>query len=70
MATGKQYWFKFLDASKMVIIEKTIEKMAIDLDIETSVLRAILFEIIATDPEINAKVMEKAKELREKYRQL
>jgi len=49
MATGKHYWFRFLDVSKVDIIEKTIDKMAIDLKIEPSILRTILFEIIATD---------------------
>ena len=69
MTTGKHYWFRFLDVSKVEIIEKTIDIMAIDLKIEPSILRAIIFEIITTDPEINAKVMEKAKELIEKYKQ-
>ncbi len=66
---GKHYWFRFLDVSKIDIIDKAINKMAIDLEIETPILRAIIFEIIATDPEINAKIMEKAKELIEKYKQ-
>jgi len=69
MAVGKHYWFRFLDVSKIDIIEKTIDIMAINLKIEPPVLRAILFEIITTDSEINAKVIEKAKELIEKYKQ-
>jgi len=69
MVAGKHYWFKYLDTNKIDIIEKTINMMAINLNVETSILRAILFEIIATDPEINSKVVEKAKELIEKYKQ-
>ena len=66
---GKHYWFRYLDVNKMEIIDKAIVKMAIDLGITPPELRALICEVVTQDPEINAKVTEKIKEILQKYKQ-
>jgi hypothetical protein len=66
---GKHYWFRYLDINKMEIIDKAIVKMAIDLGITPPELRALICEVVTQDPEINAKVTEKIKEILQKYKQ-
>jgi hypothetical protein len=43
--------------------------MAIDLGITPLSLRALICEVVTQDPEINAKVTEKIKEILQKYKQ-
>jgi hypothetical protein len=66
---GKHYWFRYIDIDKMEIIDKAIVKMATDLGITPPELRALICEVVTQDPEINAKVTEKVKELLQKYKQ-
>jgi len=58
MAIRKYWWARFSDDNIANYVEKEIQKIAIELDSDLEVLRGKIYEAIAYDPEIRAKIIE------------
>ena len=58
MVARKYWWVRFSDENIAEYVDKEIQKIAIELDSDLEVLRGRIYEAIAKDPEVKAKVIE------------
>ena len=58
MVARKYWWVRFSDENTAEYVDKEIQKIAIELDSDLEVLRGRIYEAIAKDPEVKAKVIE------------
>jgi len=58
MVARKYWWVRFSDENTAEYVDKEIQKIAIELDSDLEVLRGKIYEAIAYDPEVKAKVIE------------
>ena len=54
----KNYWAKFSIEDNIEYIDKELTKIAVDLSLDPSELRAWVFKAFIYDPEVRAKVIE------------
>jgi len=58
MVARKYWWVRFSDENTAEYVDKEIQKIAIELDSDLEVLRGKIYEAIAKDPEVRAKIIE------------
>ena len=58
MVARKYWWVRFSDENIAEYVDKEIQKIAIELDSDLEVLRGKIYEAIAKDPEVRAKIIE------------
>jgi len=58
MVARKYWWVRFSDENIAEYVDKEIQKIAIELNENLEVLRGKIYEAIAKDPEVKAKVIE------------
>ena len=58
MVARKYWWVRFSDENIAEYVDKEIQKIAIELNENLEVLRGKIYEAIAYDPEVKAKIIE------------